>query len=86
MASNLNRRVTRLEEIESYAGQVFLWREVGQTYEEALAARFPEGVPPGVRVLVIGWEESAGGQPQQVSIASLQPLDGGEYGRREPMH
>ena len=86
MPSSLNRRLTRLEDTDAHDSQIFLWREMGQTHEEAVAARFPDGVPPGLRVMVIGWEESAGGQPQQVSIAAMKPLSGGEYGRHDPLH
>jgi len=86
MASNISRRLASLESTEAYTSQAFIWREIGQTPEQAIAARFPEGVPPDIRVTIIGWQESAAGLPQQVSIAAMKPLSGGEYGRHDPLH
>jgi len=84
MASNISRRLSSLENKDHYVSQAFIWREVGQTHEQAVAERFPEGVPPGVEAMVIGWQEPDG-ELARASIAGLKPQDGGEYGLREPL-
>jgi len=36
----------------------YVWRGLGQTAEQAIAAEFSNGVPPDVAVTVIGWLEA----------------------------
>ena len=59
MASQLERRVAALESVTADRSAAYMWRNIGQTAEQAIAAEFPGGVPPGVAVTVIGWLEPA---------------------------
>jgi hypothetical protein len=58
MASQLERRLAALEAETVDRGAAYVWRNLGQTAEQAIAAEFPKGAPLGVAVTVIGWLES----------------------------
>ena len=58
MSNNLERRLARLETRTASRAQVFIWRNVGQSADEAFAARFPRGVPDNVEPVILGWAES----------------------------
>jgi hypothetical protein len=47
----------RLEEEVPSRRQVVVWREQGQTAEQAIAAWFPDGVPADVDPITVGWME-----------------------------
>jgi hypothetical protein len=56
MPSALDRRVRQLEHAGGRARQrVLVWRGLDQMNEEAIASRFPDGVPADVAPVVIGW-------------------------------
>ena len=57
MSNNLERRLARLETQTVPRKRVFIWRDVGQSPEEAVAARFPHGVPDNVEPVILGWAE-----------------------------
>jgi hypothetical protein len=59
MGGDLGRRIAKLEQETLVTLRAYAWRDPGQTADEAVAARYPEGVPPGVDVSMIGWLESA---------------------------
>jgi hypothetical protein len=53
---SIDRRLSALERVGGVANQIVLvWCEHGQTKDEALASRFPQGVPDSVRPLVLSW-------------------------------
>jgi hypothetical protein len=37
---------------------VYVWRNAGQTVEQAIAAEFPDDVTTGVDVTMINWQET----------------------------
>jgi hypothetical protein len=56
MASPLDRRLRQLEEVASPSRlPTLIWREIGQTAEQAIAARFPDGIPTNVLPVVLSW-------------------------------
>jgi hypothetical protein len=56
MPSALDRRVRQLEHAkEGPLRTVMVWRGLDQTNEEAIASRFPNGVPADLSPVVIGW-------------------------------
>ena len=55
--TSLDRRVSRLEVQASAGAAIYVWREPGQTAEEAIAAKYPGVLPRGSRLMVIGWME-----------------------------
>ncbi len=58
MASQLERRLAALEAETADRRAAYVWRGLGQTAEQAIAAEFSNGVPPEVAVTVIGWLEA----------------------------
>jgi hypothetical protein len=53
--------VSRLEVLEASAPEVrpvMVWRDAqkGETTEQAIAKRYPEGVPAGAPVYILEWE------------------------------
>ena len=58
MSNNLERRLARLETKSNLRQQVFIWRDLGRSAEEAVAARFPHGIPDNVEPVILGWAES----------------------------
>jgi hypothetical protein len=59
MAKQLARRVLALEAGISALRPASVWRNKGQTVKQAVPGEFPDGVPLGVDVTVIGWLEAA---------------------------
>ena len=61
MGGNLERRLSRLEVTQGAKErrQVVIWREVGQTAEQAIAAEFPLGVPDHVDPVIVSWQKTA---------------------------
>jgi len=57
MRNNLERRLTRLETRTVPRERVFIWRDLSQSPEEAVAAGFPHGVPDKVEPVILGWAE-----------------------------
>jgi hypothetical protein len=57
MSKNLERRLARLETQTAPRERVFIWQSVGQSPGEAVAARFPHGVPDKVEPVILGWAE-----------------------------
>ena len=58
MSGNKNKRLAKLEKKRQPAGQTFLvWRDraAGWTVEEAIARRFPDGEPPGAKIIMFSW-------------------------------
>jgi hypothetical protein len=58
MSGNKNKRLAKLERKRQPAGETFMvWRDraKGWTQEEALARRFPDGVPPGAKIIMFSW-------------------------------
>ncbi len=54
--SSIDRRLSAPERVGGGANQIVLvWCEHGQTKEQAIASRFPQGVPGKVRPLVLSW-------------------------------
>jgi hypothetical protein len=54
--SSIDRRLSALERVGGGAIQtVLVCCEHGQTKDEALASRFPQGVPASVRPIVLSW-------------------------------
>jgi hypothetical protein len=55
--------VSRLEALEASAPEakpVTIWRNVhrGETTDEAIAKRYPEGTPEGAPIYILEWEVS----------------------------
>jgi hypothetical protein len=59
MTGGLARRIEKLEQSAAGSERAYVWRDAGQTADEAVTARFPEGMPAGVDVTVISWMETA---------------------------
>ena len=57
MSNNLDRRLAKLESVSRPPEQVFIWRDEGQTVEQTVAGRFPNGVPSNVAVTILSWSE-----------------------------
>ena len=58
MSGNRDKRLGKLERKRRPAGETFIvWRDRarGETQEQAIARRFPDGVPPGAQIIHIGW-------------------------------
>jgi hypothetical protein len=55
MPNQLDRRLRQLEGASPAHREVYVWRDVDKTEAEALATRFPDGVPAGVQPVVVGW-------------------------------
>ena len=58
MSNNLERRLARLETETASRERVFIWRDVGQSADEAVAVRFPHGVPDNLEPVILGWAKS----------------------------
>ena len=58
--SGIERRLARLEQAVSPRETVHVWAgaDAGETADQAIAARFPEGVPDGVTVVVYRWADA----------------------------
>jgi hypothetical protein len=50
-----SRRLGALEAADGERDAAFVWREQGETAEQAVARHFPQGVPAGTEVMVVGW-------------------------------
>ena len=81
--NSIDRRLVRLEAASPLHRRVFVWRELGQTREQSIADRFPDGVPADAQVTLLSWQGVAG-EDAHPSIAGMTPPDGGEYGRKHP--
>jgi len=57
MSKHLERRLARLETESASRERVFIWKDLGKSAEEAVAARFPHGVPDNVEPVILGWAE-----------------------------
>ena len=58
MSGSLDKRLAKLERKRQPAGKTFIvWldRAAGWTEEEAIARRFPDGEPPGAKIVFISW-------------------------------
>jgi hypothetical protein len=58
MSGNRDKRLAKLERKRRPEGETFvIWRNraAGWTYEEAIARRFPDGVPPGAKISFFSW-------------------------------
>ena len=55
---NLSSRLEALERSPEAMRAVMVWRDAqaGETTEQAIAKRYPEGVPAGAPVYVLEWE------------------------------
>ena len=71
MTSPLDRRVRQLEK-DGGDMLALVWRELDQTDDEAIGVQFPEGVPAGVRLIVVGWMTPATAEAQEQ--AKIVPL------------
>ena len=81
--NSIDRRLVRLEAASPLQRRVFVWRELGQTSEQSIADRFPDGAPVDAQVTLLSWQGVAG-EDAHPSIAGLQPANGGVYGRKPP--
>ena len=59
MNRDLDRRLDRLEADTSSTRQVFVWKDFGQSDEEAIGKRFPKGRPENVEITFVSWREPA---------------------------
>ena len=57
MSGNKDKRLAKLERKRPPARLVIVWRDraTGWTPEEAIARRFPDGVPPGAEIILFSW-------------------------------
>jgi hypothetical protein len=53
--TTIARRLSALEQAIRPTETAYLWQEDGETAEEAIAHRFPEGVPANLRVNLYRW-------------------------------
>jgi hypothetical protein len=83
VATQIDSRLRRLETRSAVKTQAFVFRAPGETTEEAVAARYPEGLPADSTLVVLQWLESSDEVPTP-SIAGMKPADGGEYGGKHP--
>jgi hypothetical protein len=52
----MGQRISTLEQVATKPAEtVHVWANTDQTADEALAASFPDGVPPGLNVIVYLW-------------------------------
>jgi hypothetical protein len=52
----MRQRISALKQAATKSAEtVHVWANTDQTAEEALAASFPDGIPPGVKVIVYLW-------------------------------
>jgi hypothetical protein len=82
MSRNLGCRIDRLEQASPGATRVYVWRALGQTVDEAIAAQFPEEVPADSTLVVLKWlESSVFFKPSEVDrLASGQGHGRGRFG------
>ena len=59
MATQINSRLRRLETRNAVKAQAFVFRAPGETTEQAVAARYPEGLPTDSSLVVLQWLESS---------------------------
>jgi hypothetical protein len=83
MATQIDSRLRRLETRNVVKALAFVFRAPGETTEQAVAARYPEGLPADSTLVILRWLESSDEVPTP-SIAGMTPPDGGEYGRKHP--
>jgi hypothetical protein len=55
MTSRIAFRLARLEKGAAPAPALYAWQDTGETAEQTIARRFPEGVAPNVRVIPYRW-------------------------------
>ena len=51
----IERRLWQLEQDTPVQACCYVWANVGETADEAIARQFPEGVPDTARLIVIQW-------------------------------
>lgn len=51
----LEQRLARLEQSGTAGAGLYVWAEVGETLEQAIARQFPNGLAEGGRVTVFQW-------------------------------
>jgi len=56
--ASFDRRLARLEDEVRAGAVIYVWRELGQTAADAIAAKFPDGTPMDCQLASIGWMES----------------------------
>lgn len=54
----IEQRLAKLEQAATAETTVCAWVEAGETAEQAIARRFPEGVPNGATVMVYRWADT----------------------------
>ena len=63
MATQIDSRLRRLETRNTVKAQAFVFRAPGETTEEAVAARYPDGLPANSSLVVLQWLESSDDLP-----------------------
>ena len=56
--TGIERRLARLEQAVSSQETVYLWADDEAMADQAIAARFPEGVPDGVTLVLYRWADA----------------------------
>jgi hypothetical protein len=63
MNASRDRRLARLEQAKldqdhrPAAATLYVWRDAGtESAKQAIARRFPKGVPPGARLVICSWQ------------------------------
>ena len=68
------RRIAKLEERTTATARAYVWRAFGQTVDEAIAARFPYGVPVDYRLVVLQWQDGgAYGRTTRRAVSEWPP-------------
>jgi hypothetical protein len=72
--NSIDRRLVRLEAASPLQRRVFVWRELGQTSEQSIAGRFPEGVPADAQVTLLSWQGVVGqdARPKRALVSCIK--------------
>lgn len=54
---DLERRVAKLEQPRAQEAVVYGWQELDETWAEAVARQFPDGVADHVKIVMFCWAE-----------------------------
>jgi hypothetical protein len=70
MVSNLDRRLSKIEAVEFPKTRIIIWLDDKQTPEEAVAARFPDGVPDDAAINLLRWST----EPEATTMGNMSGL------------
>jgi len=57
MLFDYKRRIALLERLKAPSEMIVIWKEIGESVEQAIARRFGDVPPKDVKFFVFSWEE-----------------------------